>query len=419
MNIAVIGAGVVGISTAYELALDGHHVTVFEKGACVAEGASFANGGLLAPSLVQPLSHPQWPSGALTYLRRLFQSVRMGGATSVNDLRWSLAWSKSRSKKEFLAAFAAKHALLEASLVRLHSTVQRTNLTFDHSSGQLVLLSSQRDAQRFAPQLEALKHLGVPFKALTPDEARAIETGLSATLPLHSAVHFPQDAVGNCRQFAQRLKEAALALGVDFRLGAAVQTISGSAVPSVVLEGNAVPQAFDRVVVCCGNDPTRFVRLTRTAARRAVVHRHSLSLHLREPLNGPRSAVVDAATQVTMVRIGNRIRVTGGAALGRPAVAQDERSFRPLYHALSTHFPGAANMREGVQTWTGSSLFIGDGLPLIGPTHAPGVFLNMGHGHNGWGMACGSARLLADLLGNRTTGLDASAFSPLRFGRPA
>jgi len=89
MNIAVIGAGVVGISTAFELAQDGHQVTAFEKGASVAEGASFANGGLLAPSLVQTLFHPQWPSGALPYLRGL-SDIRMGGAASINDLRWSL-----------------------------------------------------------------------------------------------------------------------------------------------------------------------------------------------------------------------------------------------------------------------------------------------------------------------------------------
>jgi len=159
-----------------------------------------------------------------------------------------LAWSKSRANKDFSAAFAAKHALLEASVARFHSIVQRANLTLDHSAGQMVLFSGPREAQRFAPKLETLKHLGVAYKALTPNEARTIETGLSATLPLHSAVQFPQDEVGNCRQFAQRLKEAAQAQGVAFRLGTTVQGIAGDTVPKLALDGNAVPQAFDRVV---------------------------------------------------------------------------------------------------------------------------------------------------------------------------
>jgi D-amino-acid dehydrogenase len=417
MNIAVIGAGVVGVCTAYELALDGHQVTVFEKSASIAEGASFASGGLVAPSLGALLSHPQWPSGALTALRRLLQTARAGTALSMDDLRWLLAWSRHRSEKDFFATLAANHALLDASVARLHDIAQRTGLAFDRSEGQLALLATARDAERFAPKLETLKRLGVVFKALSAAEARATETGLSSTLPLHSAVHFPNDEVGNCRQFAQLLKEAAQAQGVVFRPGVAVRGVAPGASVSVVLEGASAAQAFDRVVLCCGGDPTRLVRLALPDSRRAVVHSQSLSLPLREPLNGPRSAVVDVASQVAVVRMGNRIRVSGGAALGRAKATNDEKSFRPLYRALNTHFPGAANLREGVQAWTGSSLFIGDGLPMIGPTPAPGVFLNVGHGHNGWGMACGSARLLADLVGNKPSSLDAAAYSPLRFAR--
>jgi D-amino-acid dehydrogenase len=419
MNIAVIGAGIVGICTAYELAMDGHRVTVYEKSASIAEGASFANGGLLAPSLGAVLSHPQWPSGALTSWRRLLQTARVGGGTRLEDLRWLITWSRRRSEQDFLAALAANHALLEASMVQLHDIVRRTGLSFDRSEGQLALFATARESERFAPKLEALKRLGVAFKNLSAQEARKLEPGLGAALPVHSAVQFPQDAVGNCRHFAQLLKEAAQAQGVVFCLGTNVQTIAPAAQPGIILETGATPLAFDRIVVCCGSDPSRFMRMAAPHCRRAVVHSQSLSLHLREPLNGPRSAVVDTASQVAIVRLGNRIRVSGGASLGRPMTTSDEQSFRPLYRALNTHFPGAANLREGVQAWTGSSLFIGDGLPLIGPTPLPGVLLNTGHGHNGWGMACGSARLLADLIGNKPTRLDAAAFNPLRFTRTA
>lgn len=415
MKIAVIGAGVVGTTTAYELAQDGHVVTVFESRASIAEGASFANGCQLAPSLTQSLSHPQWPNGALTALRRLFQTARLKRNASVRDLQWLLQWSRSRSPEEFLAGLRANHALLAASLDRLQAIVQNTSLIFDRSAGQMLLFSREIDAEASAAKLNQLKDLGVALKVLLPEEARALEPGMNASTSLHSAVYFPNDEVGNCRQFAQLIKDEAQSLGVEFCLGTTVSAIHAHSKPTLAFADQSADAAFDRVIVCTGDDPSGFIAAAQIRGRCALVHSYSVSLPIREQLNAPRSALFDAEHRVSITRNGGRIRVSGGFELGDAKGKYHEKTIRLLYNSVQNHFPGAANFQQSGQTWKGSSLFSSDALPLIGPTPMAGVYLNVGHGNNGWGMACGAARLVSDLIAEKATAVDANPFCPLRF----
>jgi D-amino-acid dehydrogenase len=416
MEIAVIGAGVVGTSTAYELALDGHAVTLFDRNASIAEGASFANGCQLAPSVTQALSHPLWPAGAMTGIRRFFGSVEIQRGATLRDINWLLSWSKTRPPNEFSSVLRAQQLMLTHSLERMQAMVQATTVDFDRCAGQMLLFESERDAKDYLPKLELLKEIGVVNKLLTPQEAYALEPGMGATATLHSAVHFPNDEAGNCRQFAQQIKEEAQKLGVKLRLGATVSAIRAASKPALVLSGQPAPIDFDRIVLCTGDDPGGFLHALHIKASCAQVQSYSLSLPVREPLNAPRSALFDVANRISITRNGAWLRVSGGAELGNAKGRHTEKSVRRLYAALQNRFPGAANFRQGGQTWRGSSLFSGDALPLIGPTPVPGVFLNMAHGHNGWGMACGAARLVADLIANRATAVDASPYNPMRFG---
>ena len=415
MKIAVIGAGAVGTSTAYELALDGHEVTVYDRNASIAEGASFANGCLLAPSLTQALSHPQWPVGSMTALYRFFLSARIKTSASFNDIRWLCQWSASQSTSEFLARLGASHALMAASLSRLQAILQNTGIAFDRGAGQILLLSTETDAQAFAAKLSAIKELGVSSRTLSAEEARKIEPGLSPTAPLHSAVFFPMDEIGNCRQFSQLIKDAAIELGASFCMGKAVKSLRVNPAPTLTFADETPDAVFDKVVVCTGDDPGGFLAALNIKGRRAALQSYSVSLPIREPLNAPRCALFTAATRVLIARNGERIRVSGGLELGNGQGKNTETAIHQLYDTLQSHFPGAANFQQGAQIWRGSSLFTSDALPLVGPTPTAGIYVNMGHGNNGWGMANGAARLVADLVAQRDTVLDASPFNPMRF----
>ena len=138
----------------------------------------------------------------------------------------------------------------------------------------------------------------------------------------------------------------------------------------------------------------------------AAVHGYSVSAHIREPLNAPRSALMDERYKVAISRLGNRVRVAGSAEIGGRFEAKRASSLQTLYKVLHDWFPGAALMSSGVQEWKGARPMLPDGPPVIGASGIPGVWLNLGHGSSGWALSCGSARALADLMAGSPAQVD-------------
>ena len=412
MKIAVIGAGIVGITSAYELALDGNHVSVFEKNAAIAEEASFANAGLLAPSLLHPLSHTPWPNASWTRLGN--SAIAVTRHTALRELRWLWGWKKNPGQAVFLARFAQLQQLLSYSLQHLQARSKEHGIAYEATHGQMALLTTEAAMQALQPKLAALAAAGVPFSTLTADQARAIEPGLDPGIALHAAVHFPQDEIANCRQVAHLLKEKAMALGVAFHFGAPVQSVQGGAAVELTLASNSQALAFDHIVVCAGSTEAP-LGLGSGRLPLTHVHSHSVSVPVKETLQAPNSAIFNSSNGVSVVRMGARIRVSGGATLGAASGPVRQQSTRDLFNTLQTCFPGAGSFNNGTQIWRGSSAFSPDGLPLVGATATPGIWLNMGHGHNGWGMASGCARVIADLIGQNPCAFDTAHLQPARF----
>jgi D-amino-acid dehydrogenase len=413
MKVAVVGVGIAGACTAYELALDGHGVTAYDRSASVAEGASFANGGQLSTSLTQPMTHPIWPSGALGVLRSVIFSGIWNNGVSSTDIRWILRWSR-QNPATFIRSLQASHGLLVNSAERLQAISDNAGLMFDQAKGKLLLIATESEAHCLAPKLDLLKEFGVKYNVLTPTQAQLLEPGLATAGGLHSAIQFPADTIGNCRLFAQLIKDKAQQAGVKFCLGTPVRALSAGSKPTVQLEGRAEAQAFDAVVICTGDDPNDLLGKTGTRTFSTSLRSYSISLAIREPLYAPRSAVVVSRSGVTITRNGARIRVCGGSDMGKANRKSSQQTIHQLYVALQQYFPGGASHQQSPQTWSGRSLMTPDALPLIGPSAAPGIYLNMGHGNNGWGMACGAARLVADLVGQKPTTIDPNPFFPMR-----
>jgi D-amino-acid dehydrogenase len=415
MKIAVIGAGIVGIATAYELANDGHEVSVFEKNSMAAEEASFANAGLIAPSQLIPLSSPAWPSTSMMQVLRRQSRLDIHGMPSLRDLKWRWKWNRSLKSEDFLANFASTQSLITYSQARIHEISAGATLEYERSDGQLVLLHSEADRKSIQPLLAHLKETGVVAKDLSAEEARKMEPALSASAPIDSAVYFPNDEVGNCRQFGLLLKGEATKLGVQFNFSTEATAIE--AAPNIALRtrDGAVTQAFDGIVVCAGQLSHRLlsplgIKLPLTAA-----YGYTISAAIGEPLNAPRSAVLDLQKRISISRLGNRIRVSGGAEMGDNAGSKNTKIVEGLYRALQQYFPGAARYPSGTQVWKGARTLATDGLPLIGASQIPGIWLNLGHGANGWGMSCGSARVLADVIQRKQPDIDPIRLDPTRF----
>jgi D-amino-acid dehydrogenase len=411
MRIAVVGAGIIGVTTAYELAADGHEVTVFERRGAAAEEASFANAGVVAPGYVTPWAAPGMPGKVARYLFSRHAPVRLALPLSAQELVWMWKWRRACKPELYRANRARLQRLAFYSRARLNQLTEDLQLEYDHSPGYMVMLRSDKDRRLVLPGLHVLRDAGVGFREIDAQAARAIEPAINPDTDFLGAIHLPDDGVGNCRQFALLLKGSAQALGVNFEFNSTVAPLDAAspAVLQVQADGTAQPRQFQAVVVCGGVDSAALLRPLGLRVPLAAVHGYSISAPIREPLNAPRSALMDERYKVAISRMGNRVRVAGSAEIGGAPDHKNPVAIQTLYKVLHDWFPGAAqlsNTGASVQEWKGARPMLPDGPPLLGATGIPGIWINLGHGSSGWALSCGSARAVADLMAGRAPEVD-------------
>jgi D-amino-acid dehydrogenase len=433
MRVAVIGAGIVGATTAFELATQGCDVTVFERRGSVAAETSFANAGLVAPGYVTPWAAPGMPGKVLRQALQRHAAVRLRPTLDPRTLAWIWRWWRACKLRSYQANRARMLRLALYSRERLRQLVHELSLEYERSDGVLVLLRSPSELARARPSLKFLAESGTRFHLVDADRCRAIEPGLDPQTALHGGIHLPDDEVGNCRQFALLMRAKAQERGARFDFHAEVRRIVPGAQPrlSVVdrapqdtvlgdeamLEATVQPAAvgaeqtfaFDAVVVCAALGADPLLRPLGLRLPLQAVYGYSVTAPLRtDPLHGmrgPRSALMDERFKVAVSRLGSRVRVAGSAELGGNLQRFDRRAIETLYQVLHDWFPGAARL-EQAQRWKGARPMLPDGPPVIGASGLPGVWLNLGHGSSGWALACGSARVVADALAGRAAAID-------------
>ncbi len=435
MRVAVIGAGIVGVTTAYELAADGHEVTVFERRGSVAAEASFAHGGLISPGHVTPWAAPGLPWRVFSQLFTRHAPLRLSRGVGLGTFAWLLRWRHACRAPAYRANRARLERLTTYSTQRLHELTRKLELEYERAEGYLLLLRQARDAERAKAGLALLDETGVPYRVLDAAQCREVEPGLSTETRLHGGIHIPQDEVANCRQFALLLRAEAERLGAVFRFHTQVQSVEPGRTPRLtkvyspmeestwvsvdaaradgpptdVLPFEPETETFDAIVVCAAVDSLDLLRPHRLTLPLAPVYGYSLTAPLRRidahPDLGPRAAVMDERYKIGISRFGSRLRVAGGAELGGQAHRHHKAAVATLYKVLHDWFPGAAHMSQA-QVWKGARPMLPDGPPVLGESGLPGVWLNLGHGASGWSLACGSARLVADAIAARQPAID-------------
>jgi D-amino-acid dehydrogenase len=413
MKVAIVGAGIIGVTTAYELAADGHEVTVFERHGAAALETSFANAGVVAPGYVTPWAAPGMPAKVARYLFSRHAPVRVCWPLAAHELRWMLRWRSACNPETYLANRERLQRLAFYSRHRLHLLTEDLQIEYDRSDGYLVLLRAERDRKMVQPGLQLLRDGGIRFEEVDAAQARQLEPALNPDTPFLGAVYLPDDEVGNCRQFALLLKNEAQSIGARFEFNCTVAPLDPAHPTALRIthESDAVPVVghFDAVVVCSGLASAALLRPVGLRVPLAAVHGYSISAPIREPLNAPRSGVMDDRYKVAISRLGNRVRVAGSAEIGGEPTRRRPSAIQTLYKVLHDWFPGAAqlaNTGAAVQEWKGARPMLPDGPPVLGATAVPGVWINIGHGSSGWALACGSARAVADLMAGKVPDVD-------------
>ena len=426
MKIAIVGAGVIGVTTAYELACDGHEVTVFERNSSIAVESSFANAGVIAPGYAAPWAAPGMSFKVLKYMFSRHAPVKIKFPLSNNDLAWMWHWWRACKLDTYLANRSRMQALAGYSRDRLHTVTADLSLEYERNEGLMVLQRSAKDSALMQPNLQVLRETGVPFKEVNAEEARLIEPALNPDNDFFGAVHLPSDEVGNCREFTLLLKAESQKLGVKYEMNMTVASVLSAKGAIINIANEKAPhnstREFDTVVMCAGVASTELLKPILKPLKRKLplvpIYGYSISAAIREPLNAPRSAVIDERYKVAITRLGNRVRVAGSAEIGGTLENKQVSAISTLYKVLQDWFPGAAhisNMGASVTEWKGARPMLPDGPPVLGASGVPHIWLNLGHGSSGWALSCGSARVLADLIAKRTPEVDVSGLSIERF----
>lgn len=452
MRIAIIGAGIVGLASAFELAEDGHEIHVFDRRESVAAEGSFATTGLVSPGCVSPAAAPGLNRWLLRGLYSHETALRWRLRASPAQWRWLMRWWKA-SRRSHPNDVRAMVNLARVSQERLAWLTDMHHIEYERSSGVLVLLRRNEDLKPATLHAEMLAELGIKAEQIEPDKCREIEPGLRHVSELAGALHLVEDGIGNCREFAHRLRDLCLQRhGVHFHFNTGISRIepeSASTSPRLrlhythdLLPAPALPtrparrteattaepdsvsdtvpmshvpdtrlpdEPFDAVVLCAGHEAGTLLSPLGVTLPLQPVYGYSVSFRLRPDGLPPRSAVVDAARGIAIARLGERVRVSGGFELGDLG-GDAEAALSPLYDALHHWFP-FATQRAQPQIWKGARPMLPEGPPVIGPSGTPGLWLNLGHGAHGWTLACGSARLLADQVAGRAPLLDPDAYS--------
>jgi D-amino-acid dehydrogenase len=431
MRIAVIGAGMAGVTTAYELAREGHEVTVFERRGGVAAEGSFAPASVAAPGLWIAHTGPAADAGM-----ELVQAPPT-----------ALAWRLNRWRAGRRPGHATRlQCMAELTLLaqqRRRAVVDAHQLEYECHAGVLALLRTPAHARRAQMLLDSPSAKALPVRWLGPQEARLVEPGLNHGLALQAALHWPRGETANGRQFSQALKAVAQQFGALFQFQLEVTAIRPAAGGSHRVElqwarshefaetmlgssggtgATTVPADeepdFDAAIVCSTQAALRL--LGRQVGRKMgyETHLNSVTAPLREPNEvgesfAPMGAVLDPARGVTIARMGERVRVAGGSRLGSPPARPGQAALAHLYGALEESFPGAARTAKA-HPWVGRQWATVDGLPLVGPSGMPGVWLHCSHARQAWAWAPATARLLADQLAGRSAELDPTPLAPSR-----
>jgi len=416
MKVLVLGAGVVGVTTAYYLAQAGHEVVVVDRQPGAGLETSFANAGEISPGYASPWAAPGVPLKAVKWILDRQGPLVIRPQASV--AMWVFLARMLRN------CTAARYAINKARMVRLaeysrdclRTLRADTGIAYDERSrGTLQLFRTQAQLDQIAGDIAVLKQYGVPFEVLDRAGCIAVEPGLrAAQKPFVGGLRLPDDETGDCHLFTQALAQQAQRHGARFLYGttiAAVLTTAGAVSGVETSRGRLQADAY---VVALGSFSALTLRAVGVDIPVYPVKGYSITVPITHADGAPESTVMDETYKVAITRLGDRIRVGGTAEVGgyRNVLRASRRA--TLERSLTELFPLGGDPAQAT-FWSGLRPMTPDGPPVIGATRYRNLFLNTGHGTLGWTMACGSARLLAALVAGKQPEIDPEGLTIRRY----
>ncbi len=416
MKVLVLGAGVIGVTAAYELAGAGHEVTVVDRQPAPALETSYGNAGEVSPGYSAPWAGPGVPLKAFKWLVMHHRPLVIRPHVDMAFVAWVLAMLRNCT--------AARYAINKSRMVRLAEYSRdclcalraSTGIAYDERmQGTLQLFRTQKQFDGSADDIAVLRESSVAFELL--DRAGCIrhEPALAQVRDKFvGGLLLPGDETGDCFKFTQRLAALAAGRGVAFRFDTTIRGIvrNGSVVDGVAAAGETL--TADAYLVALGSYSPLLLGPIGVRIPVYPVKGYSITVPIVDAAGAPESTVMDETHKVAVTRLGDRIRVGGTAELAGYTLRLHEARRNTLAHVVRDLFPKGGDVSRA-EFWCGLRPMTPDGTPVIGATPIPNLFLATGHGTLGWTMAAGTGRVIADVISGRAAGIDLSGLTIARY----
>lgn len=418
MKIAVIGCGLIGVTTAYFLRQRGHDVTVFERAVGPARETSLANGGMLTPGMCQPWNGPGSWRVLLRSLGRSDAALQLRLGTLPRLVRWGTCFLRNSTVDAFERNCRSNLRLALHSLQAMHELREETRIEFGRAARGSLGLFRDRAAWEYAcREAGQLSSDGLLARSLTVSELAELEPALQPIAHrLSGAIHYQSDEVGDAQRFCEALAAVATKRGVDFRFRSNVRRLEmhrGQVAGAITDNERFVA---DRYVVAAGAYSTSLLKEAGIRLPVQPAKGYSVTFKGANATIGLRRPMIDHHVHAVLVPFEDgSMRAAGTAEFAGFDVSLDPARVRNLL-ALTRELLPQAQWNEAAATpWCGLRPSSPDGVAIVGATPIDNLWVNSGHGHLGWTLAAGSARLFASLMSGDVPGIDPSPYSLKRF----
>lgn len=422
MKVLVVGGGVIGAATAFFLADAGHAVTVVERNAGPGLGASFANGGLLTPSMADPWNAPGTLRNISRWIGREDAPMLLRLRALPRLVGWGIRFLQNSSPARFERNLQSNFRLAKYSLATLRKIGDRIPLNYDHASvGTLQIFRTRDSFETALRRCEGLQSLGLLAETASNRRLVELEPALHSIGPqLTGGIHFPDDRSGDARMFTESLVRHARQLGARFLFNTGVIGVSMDRHRIVAMASASERFVADAYVIAAGASSTALLQPLGINVPLAPVKGYSITIAQSARHLPPRMPVIDHDLHAAVTPLGENLRIAGTAEFDGFRGHIDPARVQALVRMFQRLYPEhpIPEIRRELNEWAGFRPMSADGVPIIGRTPIDNLYLNTGHGHLGFTLAMGSSRALADLILQRQPDVCLDPYALHRFDRP-
>lgn len=399
MKILVLGSGVVGVTTAWYLQEAGHEVTVIDRQPQPAMETSYGNGGQVSWGSAVPWAAPKIPWLALAWLFKPHSPLVLRARLDPAMWRWLWRMLGNCTHARFLQNRRRMLRLSQYSHECLVALRAKTGIRYDAAArGLLQLHRTQQGLEQDLGECEQLREFGISPRVLDRAQCVAQEPALASVKEkIAGGIYYPQDESGDCRTFTTELARRAETTGVRFLTSTTIDRLIARGDRIEAIATSAGKLSADAYALACGSYTPLLLRSLGIHLPVYPVKGYSLTAPVTDASAAPMGTVTDETYYVVVTRLGDRIRAAGTAELAGYDLRLPPSRLATIEHVVRDLFPGAADLAHA-EHWCGLRPMTPDNPPLLGVTPYKNLFLNTGHGTQGWTMACGSGKAVADLV---------------------